>query len=503
MPPRKKRLCFVLMPFKDDMKEVYWQAIKPACESANFTALRVDEVKGVYNINKKIIENIFSSDAIIADLTGSNPNVFYEMGVAHAIGNKTIMIIQRKEKVPFDVSTYHAIHYEQSESGLQELKTNIAEFLACIDEWRTSPTNPVQDFKPFDALVPASSLEDMQKRIKEKEKELANTVHRSEYEKIKTELEQTKQALSKRPLQRDISDLRQKVTDLTLQLKEQQIRVIRDEADKKEAVKKIIAPQDEMVLVPAGEFIMGTSDEQIEKYLKENKSLERDWLNRERPAHPVYLDDFYMEKYPVTNAQYAEFLNDWGKDTDQDGQKMIFEHKMGVHKVEKRWTPQEGFEKNPVINVTWYGSRQYALWAKKQLPTEAQWEKAARGGQELEYATRDGTLNHVLANYDRKNDGTTPVGSYPANPFGLYDMSGNVWEWCNDWYGEEYYAQCEQERKKTGKPVHNPRGPENGRYRVLRGGSWDNRAYRLRCANRNRINPRVRIGNSGFRCVRA
>ena len=111
------------------MKEVYREAIKPACEKAGFASLRVDELKGAFNINRKIIEHIFSSDAIVADLTGWNPNVFYEMGVAHAIDNKTITIIQKKDKLPFDVVTYRGIFYEQTAAGLAKLREDIFESL--------------------------------------------------------------------------------------------------------------------------------------------------------------------------------------------------------------------------------------------------------------------------------------------------------------------------------------------------------------------------------------
>ena len=112
-----EKLCFVLMPFKEEMREVYDIAIKPAIEQAGFTSLRVDELKGSFNINKKIIKFIFKSDAILADLTNWNPNVFYEMGVAHAIGNKTIMIIQKKE-IHHDPPTYLPHLQCQSRSGL-------------------------------------------------------------------------------------------------------------------------------------------------------------------------------------------------------------------------------------------------------------------------------------------------------------------------------------------------------------------------------------------------
>lgn len=150
MSQEKRKICFVLMPFSDNMREVYDKAIKPACDKAGFDSLRVDELKGAFNINRKIIEYIFNSDAIIADLTKWNPNVFYEMGVAHAIGNKTIMIIQKKSKLPFDVSGYQCIMYSRTEAGLTELMGKIADSLLDIDEWRKYATNPVQEFKPQD-----------------------------------------------------------------------------------------------------------------------------------------------------------------------------------------------------------------------------------------------------------------------------------------------------------------------------------------------------------------
>jgi nucleoside 2-deoxyribosyltransferase len=157
MPLGNKKLCFVLMPFNDKLREVYDKAIKPACVKAGFESRRVDELKGTFNINRKIIEHIFSSDAIVADLTGWNPNVFYEMGVAHAIDNKTIMIIQEKENLPFDVSAYRSVLYDHTEAGLEKLSENITESLMSIEEWCKPPTNPVQEFKPYEALFPKAS----------------------------------------------------------------------------------------------------------------------------------------------------------------------------------------------------------------------------------------------------------------------------------------------------------------------------------------------------------
>ncbi|MDZ7319996.1 MAG: nucleoside 2-deoxyribosyltransferase, partial [candidate division KSB1 bacterium] len=120
-----EKLCFVLMPFREELKAVYTDAIQPACERAGFKAVRADELVGPYNIHRDIIEYIFRSDVIITDLTGWNPNVFYEMGVAHAIDNKTIMIIQKGQDVPFDIHNYRCISYHLNETGLRELTQHL------------------------------------------------------------------------------------------------------------------------------------------------------------------------------------------------------------------------------------------------------------------------------------------------------------------------------------------------------------------------------------------
>jgi hypothetical protein len=176
------------MPFKEKLREVYRKAIKPACIKAEFKPLRVDELKGPFNINRKIIEHIFLSNAIIADLTEWNPNVFYEMGVAHAIDNKTIMIIQKKHALPFDVSNYRCIQYEQTKGGLEELTRGIAEALNSIQKWRKYPTNPVQDFKPYEALIPKSMLEQVQLELQSKDALLVESVSRTDWEALKRKL---------------------------------------------------------------------------------------------------------------------------------------------------------------------------------------------------------------------------------------------------------------------------------------------------------------------------
>ena len=196
MPEKKQKLCFVLMPFSNKRKEVYDKAIKPACKSAGFKSLRVDELEGVFNINKKIIEHIFASDAIIADLTDWKPNVFYEMGVAHAIDNKTVMLIQKKDDLPFDVHSYSCIIYKQTENGLNKLTDQIVSKLESIEKWREYPSNPVQDYKPKDAAIPNHLLEDLQKELQAKEALLKKSVPKSEWTALKNDLLEKEKLLS-------------------------------------------------------------------------------------------------------------------------------------------------------------------------------------------------------------------------------------------------------------------------------------------------------------------
>ena len=206
----------------------------------------------------------------------------------------------------------------------------------------------------------------------------------------------------------------------------------------------------DMVLIPEGWFIMGSNDGDED----------------ERPVHKVHLDAFWIDKYEVTNTQFKKFRSGWRSHSDNAD--------------------------HPVVNVSWYDARDYCKWAGKRLPTEAEWEKAARGTDEKTYPWGEG-ISSTKANYGSGE--TTPVGSYPAgvSPYGAYDMAGNVWEWVNDWYDEDYYQSS---------PSHNPRGPSYGDTRVLRGGSWFNFTNYLRAAIRSFDNPSYTNFLIGFRCAR-
>ncbi|MBM3235344.1 formylglycine-generating enzyme family protein [Candidatus Poribacteria bacterium] len=233
----------------------------------------------------------------------------------------------------------------------------------------------------------------------------------------------------------------------------------------------------EMILIPAGEFIMGTSDEQIKELLRQFSSWKREWFADEQPQHRVYLDDFYIDKYPVTNAQFEQFVKATG------------------YKVNSDWRAYytKGKEKHPVVNVSWNDANAYCKWAGKRLPTEAEWEKAARGTDGRIWPWGNAWDKSKCNSAEGGLGITTPVGSYPAgaSPYGVMDMAGNVWEWCADWYDEDYYRFS---------PARNPQGPSSGTtWRVLRGGSWNNFLITVGVANRLGSNPVIWDCSFGFR----
>ena len=264
----------------------------------------------------------------------------------------------------------------------------------------------------------------------------------------------------------------------------------------------------EMVLIPAGEFQMGSDDSDANDY--------------EKPVHTVYVDAFYIDKYEVTNAQFKTFV-----DANPQWQKGNIPDKYHDGNYLKFWNGNDypsGDGNHPVVFVSWYAAMAYAQWAGKRLPTEAEWEKAARGGlvgkkYPWGNSAPDGTqcnfADVTLANLnidsigetdDNVNDGhalTAPVGSYPANGYGLHNMAGNVYEWCFDEYDAGFYRRSPRQNPVAGGWVGDGFAKvQTNSWRVLRGGGWLDTARLLRVATRFWFTPTFTFVNIGFRCAR-
>ena len=256
---------------------------------------------------------------------------------------------------------------------------------------------------------------------------------------------------------------------------------------KKRSHKIIRRNNPNMILIPAGEFQMGCDD--------------RDAPTNEKPIHTVYLDDFYIDKYPVTNVEYKKFVDAnplWRKDSVSRKY-----HNGGYLKHWNGNNYPSGKANHPVVYVSWYAAIAYAQWVGKRLPTEAEWEKAARGDLVSQIYPWGNLIDPSKANYSRNVKQTTLVDDYPANNYGLYDMAGNVWEWCLDRYNEDFYVKSSCRNPFAGgtlkhvidffRNVKNPR--------VLRGGSWSVEPQDVRSSARTWKSPDTPCPDLGFRCV--
>lgn len=248
---------------------------------------------------------------------------------------------------------------------------------------------------------------------------------------------------------------------MTAQIRDATVDLTRSEAELRELQR--ILDSHKMALIPSGEFRMGSEDGHP----------------HERPLHPVHLDAYVIDRYEVTNREYKRYL-------DVTGSPQPEYWLGGAYPL--------GKADHPVAMVSWDDANAFARWAGKRLPTEAEWEKAARGTDGRSYPWGNEFEQHRV-NCGKEVRDTTPVGSYAegVSPYGLHDMAGNVAEWVADWYDERYYEQS---------PPRNPKGPLLGIYRVIRGGVFNDFPSGVRCTARFPAFHAVRLMNVGFRCVK-
>lgn len=228
-----------------------------------------------------------------------------------------------------------------------------------------------------------------------------------------------------------------------------------------------------LIRIPEGQFTMGRTRVTPD----DSTGMRPKVLLDDRPDRRVSLHAFELDPYEITNAQYAAFAKATG------------------HRLPYHWQGGSfpaGEDKIPVYNVSWHDADTYCRWEGKRLPTEAEWERAARGGLEGQDYPNGDKIDAKQARFNIAT-GPGPVGAFPPNAFGLYDMAGNVSEWCADWFNRDYYKHA---------PAKDPSGPATGEYKVIRGGAWSDPPRRLTVFFRNWVRPEQRSPNIGFRCAR-
>jgi len=237
-----------------------------------------------------------------------------------------------------------------------------------------------------------------------------------------------------------------------------------------------------MALVPGGFFIMGSNDHGED----------------EAPEHKVYLDSYFIDRYEVSASDFAAFLNEVN-----NVRGYYLDNKYGTLFYDGRFKPRKGFENHPINNVKWQGAYEYCRWKGKHLPTEAEWEKAARGKDGKIYPWGNKLPTNNLARYRQvwtkeiKHHVMVPVDIFTegTSPYGIHHMAGNVKEWVDDWFDREYYDD----------PANhiNPKGQIGGEYKILRGGSWRDLKGFIYSSFRNNSYPDSRLDDYGFRCVKS
>ena len=286
-------------------------------------------------------------------------------------------------------------------------------------------------------------------------------------------------------------------------------------------------PED-MVLIPEGLFLMGSTKEDIDTLLKLDQNIEFDRLDNEMPKREIFLSAYYIDKYPVTNAKYKIFIESGGYTQKSLWSNAGWEYVTQTNPLENNDLDNilNGEPDCPVVNVSWYEAEAFAKWAGKRLPTEAEWEKAARGTDGRIYPWGNVFDKTRLNCAENKIEKPTPVTKYSQGQsvYGCFDMAGNVWEWTADWYDSQYYRHAQNKDpqgpeiaeenpnfwrpEEVGISIYELKPSATGNTlsgcKVLRGGSWNGSGVvHIRCANRDYDEPTYKNDTIGFRCARS
>lgn len=412
MTPKKRDTCFVIMPFKEPFNTYYKDIIKTALEKSNLIPLRSDEIYQPNSFIQTIWESILASKVIIAEMTGMNPNVLYEMGLCHAINKTVIMLTQNINDVPVDLRHINLIQYDTMSPNWADILTK--KILKMIDgsKIKREPyLKPTPDF-----------------RFKKLKGTLEKEIHSLKEENELLKSNKKRDIILLQDSNKKIKRLERQNQTFSKKLSDNVFNNIVKVDNKNEGVSYLYPLRStgliiELVEIPEGPFIQGPKG------------------GEER----IVLSTFYISQFSITNKQFVAFLNETGNQVengvnwiDLNGKSPA--DKCRIYMNDGIYYVEEGYENHPVTYINWYGANAFCQWAGGDLPTEAQWEKVARGGDGRFYPWGDQPPNSELTNYTEdgwpRDVAPVPVDRYPKgiSPYGCYQMVGNVWHWTSTYY---------------------------------------------------------------------
>ncbi|WP_372369913.1 formylglycine-generating enzyme family protein [Candidatus Uabimicrobium sp. HlEnr_7] len=457
--------AFIAMPFDQKFHSVY-KTIRAACESLNIKVIRIDEVWAREDIYKQIEEEILKSDFLITDFTGDrmlevpNPNVVHEAAFARTKKKYLILMAQDHKCLPFDWRTRPAIIYQMTPEGLKYLEERLVIGIQALME--------KEDFGHDYEEATANNFmhgypQQMPQHYMPMNYATAPMNYTPSHNTTLSEIESLLITKQGQPVAVNSNH---------------NSRLPKGFSKKKDSIVCRI-DNSEMVHVPTAEFKMGFEDEE--------------------PEHQVVLSEYLIDKYPVTNKQFAKFIDSGGYQFQGFWSDLGWQWRVNNSiSLPAFWdNPKFNDALLPVVGVSWYEAMAYAAWVGKHLPTEAQWELAAKGTDGRQFPWGNEAPCSQRANFRGQSNHLTSVNNFDdiASAYGCIDMAGNAWEWCYDWYDDDYYEKSCREN-----PVGPPQSEDEEK--VCRGGAFSYDIDTLKVYHRFFGIITLRDKSSGFRCAR-